>query len=69
MLTRHTHTHIHKTEPETKFLNFDSIYYLVGPYLLTIGSRYPKFIIFTYNKIYLTVLRFKFTQDLHLTIV
>ena len=25
--------------------------------------------IFTYDKIYLTVLRFKFTQDLHLTIV
>ena len=27
------------------------------------------FLIFTYDKIYLTVLRFKFTQDLHLTIV
>ena len=26
-------------------------------------------LIFTYDKIYLTVLRFKFTQDLHLTIV
>ena len=25
--------------------------------------------VFTYDKIYLTVLRFKFTQDLHLTIV
>ena len=36
------------------------------------AGYHPDFLaneIFTYDKIYLTVLRFKFTQDLHLTIV
>ena len=33
------------------------------------GEGRGQVLIFTYDKIYLTVLRFNFTQDLHLTIV
>ena len=35
----------------------------------TYGEGRGQVLIFTYDKIYLTVLRFKFTQDLHLTTV